>query len=84
MTDTYSDGVGVIRCTTCRLALRTAPDEPLVSLRQEDVEEIACLLVDYVDCPEVWADTIKRLEQACGRTVDQMRGRFLEKEQHRG
>ena len=68
----YTDGVGVQRCEVCQSVLRAKDGEPLVSIRISDVEEIACILEQYVDCPEVWGETIKRLEQACGRTVKQI------------
>ena len=69
---TYRDGVGVERCSSCHAPLRNLGDAPVVSVLLADVEEIACILEQYVDCPEVWGDTIKRLEQAAGRTVAQM------------
>jgi hypothetical protein len=70
--DRYRDGVGIERCATCHTATRAADDEPVISIRVRDVEELVCLLEQYVDCPDVWADTITRLEQACGRTVAQI------------
>jgi hypothetical protein len=68
----YADGVGLERCRVCHQALRATDGEALVSIRLSDIEEIVCLLEQYVDCPEVWAATITRLEQACGRTVAQI------------
>jgi hypothetical protein len=74
-----SDGCGVQRCEFCHAPIKAAGDYPLVTIRQSDAEEIACILEQYVDCPEVWGDTIKRLEQACGRTVRQMNDAEREK-----
>jgi hypothetical protein len=61
--DTYLDGVATMRCRACHSALRTADDEPVVAIRVSDAEDLVRLLVEYVDCGEVWNDTILRLEQ---------------------
>ena len=44
-----------------------------MSVRVSDLEEVSCLLVEYVDAPEVWGETIRRFEQALGITTAQMR-----------
>jgi hypothetical protein len=72
MSDTYRDGVQMERCLFCGGAVRGADGAPVVNILVSDVEEIACILKEYVDCPEVWGPTIQRLEQACGRTTEQM------------
>jgi hypothetical protein len=64
--------VGTLRCDVCQSALRTYDDEPVVYLRITDVEQIACVLHDYVNMPDIWGDVVQRLEQACGRTVAQI------------
>ena len=69
----YRDGVGAVRCAVCSSALRDGADQPVAIMRIDDLEEIACLLVDYVDCPQVWAPVVRRLEQATGRTVAQIK-----------
>lgn len=69
---TSADGVGADRCTHCGAVLRHG-GEPMVAIRRSDVEQIACILYEYVDCPEVWGETITRLERAVGRTVRQMK-----------
>jgi hypothetical protein len=71
--DTYLDGVATMRCRACHSALRTADDEPVVAIRVSDAEDLVRLLIEYVDCGEVWNDTILRLEHAVGRTYDQIR-----------
>lgn len=71
--ETYRDGTGAIRCSTCLSELKTPDHEPLVMMRLSDVQNLACCLEEYVNCPEVWGETIKRLEQLCGQTTDQMR-----------
>lgn len=68
---TYEDGVGAERCTQCSAVVRHG-GEPIVSILRSDAESLASFLVEYVDCPEVWDDTIKRLERVVGRTVKQM------------
>jgi hypothetical protein len=40
---------------------------------QRAAEDLVRLLVEYVDCGEVWNDTILRLEHAVGRTYEQIR-----------
>jgi hypothetical protein len=72
MSDTYRDGVQMERCLFCGGAVRDGGGAPVVNILLSDVEEIACILKEYVDCPEVWGETIKRLEQACGRTTKQI------------
>jgi hypothetical protein len=52
--------------------VRDGGGAPVVNILLSDVEEIACILKEYVDCPEVWGPTIQRLEQACGRTTEQI------------
>lgn len=69
---TYRDGIQAERCPMCDQMIRDAAGDRMVPVLLSDVEEIACILEQYVDCPEVWGDTIKRLEQAAGRTVKQM------------
>lgn len=50
-------------------------EEPLATVRWEDLKDVMCLLVEYVDCPEVWSDTIGRFEQALGMTHAQLKAR---------
>lgn len=72
MTETYTDGLKIVRCETCRSALRQPGGKPLAYITVEDLESVISILVEYVDCPSVWAETIHRLEQAAGRTHAQM------------
>lgn len=69
---TYRDGIQAERCPMCDQMIRDASGARMVPILLSDVEELACILEQYVDCPEVWAETIKRLEQAAGRTVKQI------------
>lgn len=47
----------------------------LVTVEREDLEEVLSLLMDYVDLPEVWGDTIARFEGALGMTLAQVKFR---------
>ncbi len=74
--NTYKDGIGMTRCLFCGLAKTWADGERVVVVSQNDVEEILCILVEYVDCPEFWGETIHRLEQALGYSYRQMSERI--------
>lgn len=80
---TYRDGVGIERCTVCSSALRTLADDPLVSLRLVDVEDMLLLLTDVlrkqsadlkasIVAADAWTSLIDRLEKVCGRTAGQL------------
>ena len=71
--NTYKDGIGAERCLACHTLLRDPAGEARVPIRLVDVEELALFLEDYVECPEVWAPMIQRLEAAAGRRTSQMR-----------
>ena len=72
---TYLDGIRSERCEFCGSELKGADGKPRVLVTVEDVEALMDLLVEYVDCPEVWSETITRLERAVGLTHEQIGNR---------
>lgn len=64
---TYRDGVGLIRCATCRRALRDADEGPLVAVREADLEAVLRVLLTAGD-----AGLVTRFRQALGRNVQQL------------
>ncbi len=73
---TYPDGIKGTRCEFCGSLLKTADDQRQVSIRVDDVEEMISLLVEYIDLPEVWDETIQRFERALGQTWPQIKERL--------
>lgn len=66
MSETYADGVGVERCTTCGRGLRDKAGEQLVYVKRTDVEALIDLIAHRIGWPGLWADTAERLQQAVG------------------
>jgi hypothetical protein len=64
---TYRDGVGLLRCATCRRALRDADEGPLVAVREADLEAVLRVLLTAGD-----AGLVTRFRQALGRNVQQL------------
>ena len=73
MTDTYKDGVQMERCLFCGSAIRLPTNEPVVNLPISDAERILLFLVsEGMDGAERWRETFGRLQQAVGRSVEQV------------
>ena len=77
MNETYRDGIGATRCQSCGSVILDNAEEPMVSVRLADVEEVAWLLTDMltqfdIEPEQGWKDLIGRLEHAAGRPVAQM------------
>jgi len=64
---TYRDGVRVLRCSACGRALLDGADEPLVYVREADLEALASLLKRQGQTGA--RALIHRLEQALGHRV---------------
>ena len=69
-TVTYRDGVGIIRCATCRRALRDADEGPLVAVREADLEAVLRVLLTAGD-----AGLVTRFRQALGLSERQLAAR---------
>jgi hypothetical protein len=70
-----SDGLVELKAALNVPPMAAQTNEPLVTVRWEDLKDVMCLLVEYVDCPDVWSDTIGRFEQALGMTHAQLKAR---------
>ena len=73
----YKDGIGAERCETCHQMLRDPAGAQVVPVLLADVEQIAVLLSNFSAwegwVPHGWRQLVQGLEQAAGRTVQQIK-----------